>query len=282
MGIGNFIPKIWASTFLIPLQARLTAQAIATTEYQGSVSAMGDTVVINEVGPVTVRDYTRNSTSAITTERLSDAQKQLQIDSAKYFSFEVDDADAVQATPDVMGGAMRNAAYGVAKTIDSSLLALWTEAGINIGSTGTGINISSTNVLSRVQEMMSRLDQANCPEDGRFAIVPPWMWQHMTTAGINKVTENTQLFENGFRGVFAGARIYSTSQVVNSNFTDGARVMAGYSGTLAAVTQLGQVEALRSADSFADEVRGLTLYGVKVVRPDTLCVLHADYTADTT
>src|SRR4051812_37241322 len=106
MALDNFIPNVWAGSILRALYTSLVyAQPqIINRDYEGEIAAAGDTVRINMIGDVTVSDYTKN-TDIASPETLTDAQLSLKVDQAKYFNFQIDDIDAAQQKPKVMGEA---------------------------------------------------------------------------------------------------------------------------------------------------------------------------------
>jgi hypothetical protein len=62
-----------------------------------ATSRQGDSVRINQIGDVTVKDYTKNA-DMNAPEALTDAQLVLKIDQAKYFNFQIDNIDRRQAS----------------------------------------------------------------------------------------------------------------------------------------------------------------------------------------
>lgn len=286
MSIQNFIPSLWSADVLSALRANLVATGITNQNYKGEISGGGDVVKINEISEVTIRDYTSNSTSEITSEYLSDAQKELVIDNQKYFNWEIDDVDAAQAVGNVREQAMASGGHGLAQAMDDSVLALHGSAGIttSLGSTGSGINITSANVLEYVSLVSGRMDQANVPQVGRWICVPPWFAHKMQLAKIelNRApVAADEAYARGYLGTTEyGFAVYVSSRVVNGNFTDNAKVLAGYTGSITSASQITKVQSFVSQKRFTDTVRGLFVYGVKVVRPNSLACLTADYTAE--
>jgi len=284
MGVGSFIPQVWSAQVLGDLLDSLVYGQVANRDYQGEITQAGDVVKINEIGDITIRDYTRNSTSALTLEYLSDAQKELKVDQQKYFAFEVDDVDAAQARGNYMTEAMRKAAWGLGNAIDEYIAAMHSQAGITLGTTAAGKHVTSSNVTKYIAEIGSRLDAANVPTMGRWIVGPPWFVMALYAAGVNKDTDNSRALQMGpgYYAQFMGFNIFSSNNVVNGAYTDGAKIMAGYSGTISLAVQILNTEAFRSTDRFTDVVRGLAVFGAKVVRPTTLYCLSADYDAETT
>jgi len=128
MAIENFIPSIWSARILQNLQKSLVygQPGVINREYEGEIRNVGDSVKINAIGAITVGAYTNNSYIS-DPEEITGAGTTLLIDQANYFNFQVDDIDRVQARPDVMGEAMREAGYALKDELDTDLAALWSQ-----------------------------------------------------------------------------------------------------------------------------------------------------------
>lgn len=288
MSVKQFIPTIWSARCLARLNDNLIFGQVVNRDYEGEIRDVGDTVKINEIGPVTIRDYTRNTTSDITVEKLEDAQKELKISEAKYFAFEVDDVDKRQAKGDYLAKAMDEAMWGMRNAIDEFVAALHSSAGETIGSSGSGKDVASTSVLKYLSEVQQKLDEANVPYGSRWLIIPPWFAQKMVLAGMTKLgSAATGLMRNaqldlgpvnyGFNSVLVSNNVVNGTPAGNN-----AKILAGYRDSISLVTQILNTEAVRPSKSFADMVKGLAVYGAKVVRPSTLVCLTADYQAEAT
>lgn len=284
--LAGLTPEVWAGQILRRLNDAIVFRQICNTDYEGDIANFGDTVKINEIGPVTVNTYSSTSTAALTVQSLSDAQKLLQINQAKSFSFWIDDVVQKQIKPKVMSEAMTNASFALAKNVEQYIAALHSEAGITVGGTSsTGADISSTNILKYFSIAQWKLDEANVPVNGRWAVVPPWMAQKLALAKVAMDTANTGTLMSGriAQGLY-GFNVYMSNNVVNGTPAgDSARVLFGYTGSITLATQILTVETVRpSLIGFKTLVKGLMVYGAKVTRPNTLGVLHADYTAEAT
>ena len=119
MAIENFIPTLWSARILQNLHKSLVfGQAgVINRDYEGEIRNVGDSVKINAIGSITVGSYTKNS-DINDPEDITGAGTTLLIDQANYFNFPVDDIDRVQARPDVMSEAMREAGYARKDELD--------------------------------------------------------------------------------------------------------------------------------------------------------------------
>lgn len=282
MALTNFIPEIWSARLLQNLHKSLVygQPGIVNRDYEGEIREAGDTVRINAIGPVTVGNYTRNSDLG-TPEVLTDAQAVLTITQAKTFHFQVDDLDKVQQKPQVMDEAMREAAYALADTLDQYIAAMYTEASTSnlIGTTAspkTDILSGGTNKsYDYLVDLSVLLDEANISSAGRWVVVPPWYHGVLLKDSRFVNTGSAQAesrLANAVIGQAAGFTVIKSNNVPNTAAAK-YRIVAGHNMAWTMAMQLAKIEAYRPEKRFADAVKGLQLYGAKVIRPQALAVL---------
>jgi hypothetical protein len=266
MALDNFIPELWSSSLLVQLRKNLVHASLVNRDYEGEIRNFGDTVHINELGVVSVGDYTKNG--SVTWQNMDSAQKSLLIDNAKYFAVKLDDIDQAQTKPKLVDGIMAEAAYSIADTIDQHLAGLYTYA----GNTVTSLTVTAGNVLLNLSNMQLELDEANVPTGGRYVIIPPWYNQHLTLAasGAVSATATTKVMDdglilNGYVGKLFGFNILMSNNV-NNNGTVW-NIMAFNRSAITHASQIAKIEATRIEDGFGDGIKGLYLYGSKAVRP---------------
>lgn len=279
MALENFIPEVWAARLLENLRKSLVyAQiGIINKDYEGDIAAAGDTVRITAIGPVTVRDYTKNSNMSAP-DTLADAQTVLTITQQKYFNFQIDDVDRAQQKPKVMDASMAEAAYALTDTADQYIAALYTDVDAsNVrGSDGTPIAIDAVaDAYDELVQMKVILDNAKIPSAGRWVIIPPWfegvMLRDPRFVGFG-TQANMQNLANGEIGTAAGFRVLKSHNVPVVSMTK-YKLLCGYPGAITYAEQISKVEAYRPELRFADAIKGLHLYGAKVVRPSGIAVL---------
>ena len=278
MAVTNFIPTLWSARLLAHLDKIHVYANLVNRDYEGEIRDFGDTVKINAIGDITVRDYTRN-TDILSPEVLSNAQKTLEIDQAKYYNFQVDDVDAAQVKPKLMDAAMQRAAYGINDVADSYLAALLaagaTNAGSGLGNDTTPLVPTASTAYDMLVDLSVDLTEKNVPNAGRWVVVPAFfhglLLKDARFVG-NGTDYNKAIIEGGEVGVGAGFRIYVSNNVPNTTGTK-YKIVAGTAmgGTYA--EQLLKTEAYRMEKRFADAVKGLHVYGAKVVKGDALSVL---------
>jgi hypothetical protein len=274
MAIGAFIPQVWAGTMLRYLDKNLVfAQpGVVNRDYEGEITAFGDTVKINQLGPVTVGDYTKNSDISAA-QTLTADQLSLIIDQAKYFNFQVDDVDAAQTKPKVMATAMQRAAYAVADSVDQKVATV-VGAGVASGNILTpDTSMSSTDAYDHLVELGVKLDENNVPSQGRWAIVPPW-YHGLLLKDDRFVKAPTPMGDDALRnGVVrrtAGFDVMVSNNVNQPSANTTYDITAGVDAATSFASQIIELEAYRPQLRFADAIKGLTVYGVKVILPNAL------------
>lgn len=291
-----FKPEIWSRVILAAEKKALVfgGPGICNDDYEGEISGPGTTVHITQFGDPEVSDYAPNETIAY--QELDDAGQELLIDQRKYFAFTIDDVDKRQAAGDMQAYLEDRAAYKLADTADQFVAGLYTGvafANVLTGGDGTNSSLTVNNgiapavyggassapadfYLKVVLPLKVRLDEAYVPKQGRYIVVPPWAEAllEQTQAFVSVATPAQQdVFREGLIGRVAGMDVYISNNSVEYDVTNnGWVVQAGHPMAVTFAEQIVQTEALRLQTTFADAVRGLHVYGGKLVRPDHIAV----------
>lgn len=282
MSIDTFKPEVWSASLLVALRKALVYGSVANTDYEGEISEYGDTVTINSISRPTVADYVPNVTE-IEPETLTAAQRKLLIDQSKYFAFEVDDVDDRQARGDVIPQAMSEAAYALADVADRFLASLYTGviSANNLGTIGVAAGSPANAYDNVLVPLKVALDDANVPTEDRYAVIPSWFHGRLLRDDrflrADATGDAKGAVKSGFVGEAAGFRILMSNNTPNPT-ADHNVVQAGYKGAVSFAQQINKVEAYRPESSFSDAVKGLHLYGGKLVRPEGIAVAIADPT----
>lgn len=272
MAVDAFIPEVWAAQLLTSLKKTLVygQPSVVNRNYEGEISQYGDTVHISSVGPISVRPYTAHED--ITVDPVNDSDQTLMIDQSPYFAFEVDDIEARQARNGgaVMSESADEAAYSLGDDADQYLAGVM-NSGVDAANQLDPITgADGAAVTQMLIDMKVRLDESNIPSQGRWVVVPP---------NLHGLLLNTDLFtrvdasgtsealRNGMVGRAFGFDVLMSN---NTPTGTGSIVIGGYPGATSYAEQINNVEAFRMEKRFADGLKGLHLYGSKVVRPTGL------------
>jgi hypothetical protein len=283
MSLDYFIPELWEAKLLITKEKQLVYANLANRNYEGQIKQFGDRVRISQIGDITINDHTKNSTSANTSQFLDSADLMLDINQRKYFDFNVDDVEKVQSNVDFMNEAMRKASYRLADKADQYLAGLYTQCGITRNTSSSPVDMTSSNVENEFLMVSELMNEANAPLVGRYAIISPWVLTKINLAGIKSLTDNTAVYTNGFLGRAYGFDFYISNNV-NKDSTAWAdtKIVCGVKGeSYTYAEQMLNIEAMRNQDIFADKIRGLFVYGGRIVQSDITACLFADKTNET-
>ena len=272
MSIVNFRPQIWSANLLVAYRPKLRYAALTNRDYEGEIAQAGDTVRITSIGRPSVNTYVPNQT-VISPEQVTDSQRTLVVDQAKYFAFGVDDVDQRQARGNVIPQAMNEAAYNLALTVDGYIASSYT--GVQSQNQLGAITLSKAtpteaydNLLIPLRELM---DEANVPDEGRQVVITPAIYSLLLRDErfvANAARNISSALTTGVLDAISGMNVLVSNVAPNVSGSEYA-VIAGVSGGYTFADQISKVEAYRPQDAFEDAVKGLSLYGGKLVRPDS-------------
>lgn len=271
MAFSNFIPEVWSARLLEHLDKVHVYAGLMNRDYEGDIRAFGDTVHINQIGAITINDYT--GADIADPEELDSKQMDLVIDQAKYFNFQIRDIDNVQSNPKLVDAAMQRASYGINDVVDNYLAGLLL-AGADAANTITAETLTSENAYDYLVDLGVRLNENNVPMLGRWVVVPPWfhglLLKDARFVG-NGTGYNQAILQGGWVGDAAGFRIHLSNNVPVTGTTYS--IIAGTNAAGSFAEQLVELEAFRLEKNFSDAVKGLHVYGAKVTQSGALAVL---------
>lgn len=286
MSVSNFIPVVWSSRILAHLQKTLVyaQNGVVNRDWEGEIKNHGDSVKITAIGKVSTKDYTRNVEIA-DPEQLTTAASSLIIDQAKYFNFSVDDLDAAQTKKDgnLVDQGSAEAAYSLADGIDQFIAGLMKIDAPTASATGTtssayDIAMDDTHVdLSNAYDLLVDigvlLRKRNLPQSTpKFVVVPPDFIKYVAKDKRfidASASGTTDLLLNGVIKRAAGFNIVESNNVPVTSSTK-YHIIAGTAAATTYADNIVQMEAYRPEKMFADAVKGVHVYGAKVIRPEQL------------
>ena len=303
---GNFTPQIFSQKVLKFFRRASVAEDITNTDYTGEIENFGDTVNIIKEPTITVSQYTRGS--VVNTQNLADDQITLTVDQANAFAFKIDDIEERHSHVNFEALATSSGAFSLKRKYDANVLqALSDGAGLagaddaslsggltttntSLGTASAPINVETDDAGINLMLLMARvLDDQSVPEENRWFVAPPIFYEKMFQAG-NKIAEvqvtgdASSNLRNGLAtpGTLAGFTCYKSTALNSTGGTDQVTmtglatdasenvVLAGHISAAATASHIAKTEVVRSTESFSDVVRGLHVFGRKVLRPEAL------------
>lgn len=278
----SFIPTVWAARLLSALDGELVyGQAnVSNRDYEGDIRLAGNTVKIASVGDVAIGDYEKD-TPIGDPDILTDTNQTMLIDQQKFFHFFVDSVDRAQQNVNVLDEAMRRSAWKLRDAADTYISGLMDAAipgGNKIGTLVTPIEPTKDNAYEYLVDLSVLLDESNTPLNGRFCVVPAWFHglllkdERFIHAGTLR---SDRALSNGAVGEAAGFTILKSNNVPNTS-GEKFRIIAGHRIATTYAEQILDLQTYQPEQLFGDAVKGLHVYGAKVVRADNLACLIAD------
>ncbi len=271
MAIKNFIPTVWSENLYTELDRQYIAVKHCNREFEGDIRSRGSSVKICGVGAINISNYTKD-TDLSTPQTLSDDVRELIIDQAKCFNFQIDDIDRAQTSPKLMNAAMRVAAGALAGEADKYIYSLYGGAANSITDTA----VTEETLLDHFIEARKLLYINNVTDSSDIVFeVSPEIAALIIKAKLAVATDNSEVLENGCLGRIAGCKIYVSNNIVSEDGNDSIqyKCIARTSRAIAFAEQLSEINAYRPEKRFADAVKGLHLYGAKVVYPKEMVLL---------
>lgn len=287
---GIFIPQIWSGKLVEKFYAATVLAAISNTDYEGEIKNYGDTVNIRTRPTITISDYQVDQDLSV--QRPSSNLVVLQINNGKYFNVALDDVMEVQSDIDLMNIWAQDAAEQMKIQVDTSVLSYLSTttdiaatnygatagaitAATNLGTASAPLVVSSlsttahTYVLDLITQCGQVLDEANIPESGRWMVIPSWMASLIKQSDLRNASiagDMTSILRNGRLGEIDRFTLYYSNLLptVDTSGLDYS-VFFGVPAALTFAAQFTKMETIRSERSFSNLVRGLQVYGFKVV-----------------
>ena len=290
-----FLPSVYSKKVLNFFRKASVAEAITNTDYAGEISAYGDSVKIIKEPVISVSDYTRGSDTSQT--MLTDQELTLVVDSAKAFKFIVDDIETNMSHVNFKEVASSSAAYALKDSYDAAIIAnmfsglsssspdhiIGSDSGTAdatmthatnsvdlLGSDGTGVD-----PLDLMARMARLLDDQNVPEEGRWFLAGPDFYEQLGKSGSKLLSVDFNAGQGSIRnglvssGKLRGFDMYKSNNIADTSSASG-KVLAGHMSSTATANTILSTEVIRDPSSFGDIVRGLHVYGSKVLRPEAL------------
>jgi hypothetical protein len=290
---GTFIPEIWSKKLIQKFYDATVLAAISNTDYEGEIRNQGDKVIIRTIPSLSINDYSSGQT--LVNQLPESTTVELLIDKGKYWSAVLDDVQNVQSDIELMNMWAQDASEQMKIAIDTDVLGsivpdfsadnVGATAGrisnnINLGVTGAPLALTRENIVDTIVDMGQVLDEQNRPETGRFLVMPFWATALLKKSDLKDASltgDSVSPMRNGRIGMIDRFTIYQSNNL--PAVTDGGKncfsIMGGVKNGLTFASQLTKTESLRAESTFGNIMRGLQVYGFKVVDPLSLTAAYA-------
>ena len=285
MSYTNFVEKIWAKAIQTELERLHVFADGVNREYEGVIKNLGDTVRIKNVGkPTITRGNLTDVKRSITLgdpEEVPDGAVSLVIDQFSTFNYKIEDVDKAQGAGKVMDALNRETSEGIADEHDKYIADLVLgNTGVKLYNGGTAVALTKDNVfeiLDFAQEGLYENDVK--PTTGVDVIVPPWVHTLLRQGYIKTDTDNSKMLQNGQVAKYGNMNIKMSNNVAKRTVGSGQSahdewyIQMRTDRAIAFVNQTTHLEPYRPEKGFSDAMKGLDLFGAKIVRPKEIITI---------
>lgn len=269
MSYANFKPTIWSHFIQTELEKKCKLVDDCNRQFEGE-ARLGCRVKILGAAAPDVFDYDA-STGMKEPQTLDGTSVFLDVDQAKAFNFMVEDLDRLQSTPELMPVMLEEAGRKMAAARDTFVASLAKEA----------TQTTASKKVTTPAEAKALIDQALLTlrendvdvADNVSITVSPFFYQLFRDALTELKTNNDELIAKGVVGMYDCARVILSNNLYNDGTDD--YMMVRTNKAIAFASAIDETEAYRPEKYFSDAVKGLNVYGGKLVRPKELVVIKA-------
>ena len=290
-----FLPSVYSKKVMNFFRKASVIEAITNTDYAGEISSFGDSVKIIKEPVISVSDYTRNTDTTQT--MLTDQEITLVVDSAKAFKFIVDDIESNMSHVNFKEMASSSAAYALKDSYDAAVLVtmfagcsasspnhiLGSDSATDLaagtldgtGNLDIGFGSDEHDPLDIMGRMARLLDEQNVPEEGRWFVASPDFYEVLGQSSSKLLSVDYNGGQGSIRnglvssGKLRGFDMYKSNNIAATSNAAG-KCLAGHMSSTATANTILSTEVLRDPTSFGDIVRGLHVYGAKVLRDEAI------------
>ena len=287
---GNFVPQIFSQKVLKFFRRASVIEDITNTDYAGEIENFGDTVNIIKEPTISVSAYSRGA--VVDTQDIVDDQIQLVVDQANAFSFKVDDIEERHSHVNFESIATSSGAYALKNEYDKNVIAAMV-AGVSSSSPDhllgadsgsgqdqdVGFGSSEVDPVYTISKHNRLLNAADVPEENRWFLAGPEFVEQLGQANsklMSDTTGNAAPLRNGkvLNGKIMNMDVYMTNNFAASSTSNFFKVLGGHMSSTATANHIAKIEVIRHPESFSDVVRGLHVFGRKVLRDNGLVLSH--------
>ena len=277
MAYNNFKPQVISALINTELKKNFVFAEDCNKQYEGEVSAMGDSVKILGVGKPTITTQVGGEITLPGAEKVADTSVTMLINHVSYFDVGVGDIDKQQAKPkNILQTLSKEAANGMSDEMDQ-LVASLAKDPLAVKNSSTATTLTKDNILTTIDSVLAKLYNNNVkPSDFISMTVSPIFYMLLKQAYTALDTDNSKMLENGRVGRYGNAIVRMSNNVAkDTNNND--LVMIRTNKAIAFANPTIHTEPYRPEKKFMDAIKGYALYDAKIVRPKEMFILNCKY-----
>lgn len=275
--VTQFQQTIWSASILRSLDKITSLRNHCNFQYEKD-SKNAKEVKILSVNRPTIRTYVPGT--AITRESAADSSQLLQLNQYRYFNFEVEDIVKAQSVPGLMEALTDEAGKGLALEGDkyvASIVKADVEATTPKVAVSARVTLTKANAVEEVEKGFAALYANDCKISDTFYLeVAPSVFSLYRQALTELSTNNPEILKKGAVGKINNAYVCIENCLPTGKASAADDTVYNILRTdkaIAFAEQIEKVEHYRPEDAFTDAVKGLYVFGAKIIRPDEIYVM---------
>ena len=268
--ISNFQQTIWSKSILRSLEKITSLRNHCNFQYERESEHAKDVKILSVNRP-TIRTYVPGT--PLERESVADSSQTLLLNQYKYFNFEVEDIVKAQSVPGLMEALTDEAGKGLALEGDKYVATVVkTAADASQIAVSEEITLTTANAMASVEDGFATLYEKDCKVSDTFYLeVAPKVFTTYRQQLTELSTNNPEILKKGAVGRINNAYvcIENCLPVSDTAYYNILRTEKA----IAFAEQIDKVEKYRPEDAFTDAVKGLYVFGAKIIRPDEIYVM---------
>lgn len=293
---GTFIPEIWSTKLNYKFYDASIVPQIVNMDWEAEIKKHGEKVIIRTTPDITIRDYVKGQD--LIYEEPEEETTELLIDQGHYWATQCDDVDKAQFDIAWQEKWSDDASEQLKIKVDNNVLnnvypdiaaankgttAGRKSAAFNLGTSGSPIALTKTNILDYIVHVNTVLDEQNIPETGRWLVLPAVFCNLIKRSDLKDASlagDTTSILRNGRIGMIDRTEVYKTNLLTGTDEggSNAYHILGGHKSGITFAGQVTKTDTLKAQTTFAQLVRGLFVYGFKVNRPESVVGLYATAT----
>lgn len=278
MAITNFQQIIWSKKIQKSLDTLTSLKNHCDFQYERDSKNAKEVKILGVVRP-TIRTYVPGT--ALTREAGTDSSQTLKLNQYRYFDFEIEDIDKAQSVPGLIEALTQEATAGLSDEGDKYVAGIVADEAAKESpeiSVLTPVQLSTLTDggVANIEAAFAKLYNNNCKVSDKFYLEINADWYTILRPEIIELdTNNSDLIKQGFVGKYGNAMISIENLLAKKTIKTKESIvcMLRTSKAVAYCGQIDKLEAYRPHDSFQDALKGLYVFGAKIVRPEQLCAI---------
>lgn len=265
---GNFKPMFWSKYCQTELKKDLVLANWCDYAFQSEFT-LGDRIkIVGAVRPK-IQKYTPGKDLEI--ENLGDNSQYLDITEADAFAFEVDDVDRAQSVKGYLETQFDEAKTALAESADAFVGKLAVKANKTMMSESIALS-ELDSYLKPINDAHAKLYNNNVSQKTELAAdLTPEHIIGLRTELAELFTDNVEFIKRGALGKYANTYLRMSNNLHKEG--EDTYEMVRTKRAIAFAGQIDKIDTCKKEKGFADIIKGLHVYGAKIVRPKELYVI---------